>query len=185
MIDILLIVVFGVAVLTGLRRGLIGQVASIAAVVLSIVACRMFGGVLAGAFGFLVPASLECTPMAGFIPAVASNTVIYTAVYYAVKFFAGALRATARMLLMGPLDRVGGAIFSVFKWGFGLSVALNLWLAVCPTSDFVKRSTIGGGVAVENLMELAPWVWGIATDLCAPDSAPAENTQGGSGVVNM
>ena len=65
--------------------------------------------------------------------------------------------------MLGPVDRALGAIFSVLKWGVGLSVVLNLWLALFPKSDFVKESTIGGGIAAENLMELAPWAWGLAT----------------------
>ncbi len=189
MIDIVLIIVFGIAVFTGLRRGLIGQAASIAAVVIAFIACRAFGSAFAGALSFLVPSRLEGTPMENFIPMVISNSLVYLAAYYLVKIIAGAIRATMRMFLMGPLDRVLGVIFAIFKWGLGLSIALNLWLAVFPSSDFVRRSTIGGGVAIENVMEIAPWFWGVASHIILPDDAGSDSSAGNpptqSGVVNL
>lgn len=161
-VDLLLLVVFAVAVFSGLRRGLIGQLGSLAAVVAALVSCRIFGDVLTGWFQGLVPEKLDTTPMATFIPAVASNALVYTAVYYLVKLVAGAARHTVRLMLMGPLDRVLGVIFALFKWGLGASLVLNIWLALYPSSTAVRDSTLGGGVAVESVMELAPWLWGTA-----------------------
>lgn len=161
-VDILLIVVGVVAVFSGLRRGLIGQLGSLAAVVGALICCRMFGNVLTGWFEGLVPDKLDGTAMAAFIPAVASNALVYTAVYYLIKLVAGAVRHTVGLMLMGPLDRVLGVVFALFKWGLGASLVLNLWLALFPTTTAVKDSTLGGGVAVESVMELAPWLWGTA-----------------------
>lgn len=40
-IDILIVIVFGMAVFMGLRRGFIGQLASVAAIVIAVIACRI------------------------------------------------------------------------------------------------------------------------------------------------
>lgn len=161
-VDILLLAVFAVAVITGLRRGLIGQIGSVAALAGGLLACRMFGNVLAGWLTPLVPDDMAGSLTATFIPAVLSNAIVYISVYYLIRLVAGALRMTVKLMLMGPLDRGLGVVFALFKWGLGASVALNLWLALFPGSCAVKESTLGGGVAVESIMELAPWLWGTA-----------------------
>ncbi len=161
-VDTLLLLVMAVAVFNGLRRGLIGQLGSLAAVVGALLCCRIFGNVLTGWFQGLVPDELSCKGLETFLPAVASNAVVYAAVYYLIKLVAGALRHTVRLMLMGPLDRVLGVIFALFKWGLGASLVLNMWLVLFPSSPSVKESTLGGGVAVESVMELAPWLWGTA-----------------------
>lgn len=176
-VDILILAVFVVAVVTGFRRGLIGQVSSIAAVVIGLIGCRMFGSTVSGWFGWMVPDSLESGPMAEFIPAVVANALIYTLVYYVVRIAGKLLRLAAKLLLMGPLDRALGVVFSLFKWCLGLSIVLNLWLALYPDSDAVSKSTVGGGKAVVTVMEIAPWLWGtVSAELAHPDGE-ADDTQ--------
>ncbi len=162
-IDIIIVGVFAFAVVRGLRQGIIGQLGSLAAFVLALIACRAGGQAMADAMGGLVPDSLENTPMGGYIASILGGAIVYGVVYYLVRLVARFIRTVTHALMLGPVDRALGAIFSVLKWGVGLSVVLNLWLALFPKSNFVKESTIGGGIAAENLMELAPWAWGLAT----------------------
>ena len=162
-IDIIIVGVFAFAVVRGLRQGIIGQLGSLAAFVLALIACRAGGQAMADAMGGLVPDSLENTPMGGYVASILVGAIVYGVVYYLVRIVARFIRTVTHALMLGPVDRALGAIFSVLKWGVGLSVVLNLWLALFPKSDFVKESTIGGGIAAENLMELAPWTWGLAT----------------------
>lgn len=162
-IDIIIVGVFAFAVVRGLRQGIIGQLGSLAAFVLALIACRAGAQAMADAMGGLVPDSLENTPMGGYVASILGGAIVYGVVYYLVRLAARFVRTVIHALMLGPVDRALGAIFSVLKWGVGLSVVLNLWLALFPKSDFVKESTIGGGIAAENLMELAPWAWGIAT----------------------
>lgn len=162
-IDIIIVGVFAFAVVRGLRQGIIGQLGSLAAFVLALIACRAGGQAMADAMGGLVPDSLENTPMGGYVASILGGAIVYCVVYYLVRLVARFVRTVTHALMLGPVDRALGAIFSVLKWGVGLSVVLNLWLALFPKSDFVKESTIGGGIAAENLMELAPWAWGLAT----------------------
>lgn len=162
-LDILLLIVFAIAVIRGMRRGLIGQLGSLAAIILAIIVCRATAATAAPAMEFIVPDSLKDSPMGGYISSIAAGALIYVIVYYGVTILSRTFKTLTHALMLGPVDRVLGAIFSLFKWGLGLSVGLNLWLALFPQSRFVKDSTLGGGVAVENVMELAPWLWGVAT----------------------
>ena len=43
MLDILIIAVFIASAVMGYRKGLIGQIGSVAAIIIGILACRMFG----------------------------------------------------------------------------------------------------------------------------------------------
>lgn len=173
-INLLLLAAAVVAVITGFRRGLIGQMGSLAAVVFGLILCRAMGPTVTGWLGFLTPDALLNTPMAGFIPSVVANALIYTAVYYGVRFLASSLRLLAKLMLMGMLDRILGVVFSIIKWTVGLSVALNLWFALFPMSDSVKQSTVCGGAVVEAVMDVAPWMWGIATaQMAEPESTEA------------
>ena len=42
-LDIAILIVFAVSAVMGFRRGLIAQVGSVAAIIIGIIACRMFG----------------------------------------------------------------------------------------------------------------------------------------------
>lgn len=42
-LDIVIIVIFAVSAIMGYRKGLIGQIGSVAAIIIGILACRMFG----------------------------------------------------------------------------------------------------------------------------------------------
>ncbi|MCF0220395.1 MAG: CvpA family protein [Muribaculaceae bacterium] len=153
-IDILIIVVFVASILLGLKKGFIGQLSSVAAIVGALIGCRIFGGVLEP----LMPQEPS------FVAPILSHTLMYVALYFGIKFVAKSLKKVTHALMMGPLDRVCGAIVSVFKWMLGLSLVLNAWLAVFPNSTVVKESTLGGGSAVHTVMEIAPWFWGFAIE---------------------
>ena len=62
-------------------------------------------------------------------------------------------------VLLGPLDRVLGAIIAMFQWFLGLSIVLNVWAAIAPSSSLFHSSKIGSGIALETIMEIAPWLF--------------------------
>ena len=65
-------------------------------------------------------------------------------------------------LALGGLDRLGGAVFSLFQWMLVLSILLNLWQMVKPSTNFLAMSTLGNGHAIEAVMGLAPGLLGWA-----------------------
>ena len=151
-IDILIVVVFVAAAVWGLRKGLIGQLSSLAAIVVSLIGCRIFGGMLEP----LMPQSPS------FVAPILSYTLVYVILYFLIRFLVRSLKTITSALMLGPLDRIAGAVFCGFKWMLGLSLVLNAWVAIFPNSETVKSSTLGGGRAVQCVMEIAPWLWGVA-----------------------
>lgn len=159
-LDIIIIAVAVAAFLVGYKRGIICQLGSLAGLVAAIVACRLFGDVVGAAF---TPESMEGTVFGTYVGKIIGGTIIYIVVYVVVGIIARGLRCIARALRLGLIDRLGGAVLSLLKWTVAMSVVLNLWLALFPSSQPVKSSTLGGGALVKGVMEFAPGLWGVAT----------------------
>jgi uncharacterized membrane protein required for colicin V production len=173
-IDILIVIVFGMAVFMGLRRGFIGQLASVTAIVIAVIACRIFGGVLTDMTINLVPESMRDSAIGHYGAGIISGAIVYVAVYYVVKIIAGMLRIVVKALLLGPLDRLGGVVVAIIKYGLALSIALNLWIAMGGLKAETDNERDKGAEAVARF---APWLWGIATDHIFGSDAPAPETE--------
>ena len=84
------------------------------------------------------------------------------------------LRIVVKALLLGPLDRLGGVVVAIIKYGLALSIALNLWIAMGGLKAETDNERDKGAEAVARF---APWLWGIATDHIFGSDAPAPETE--------
>ena len=161
MLDILIIAVFAASAVMGFRKGLIGQIGSIAAIIIGIVACRVAGP---GVTEWIMPDGDEAVnSMPRYCATMLAYGGVYIVAYYAVILVARMLHTVTHTLLLGPLDRMAGALVSVLKWFMALSVAFNLYTAVFATEPLSSKSNIAGGALVEFKSELAPAAWGAFT----------------------
>lgn len=175
-LEIIIIIVAIGAIVVGFKRGIICQLGSVVGLVAAIVACRLFGDAVASVF---TPEAMENTAFGAYVGKIVGGAIIYIVVYVGVSIVARGLRCITHALQLGLIDRVAGAAMSLLKWGVALSLALNLWLALFPSSATVKSATIGGGGLVKGVMELAPALWGVATQTVFDNS----NNQGDDGVL--
>ena len=124
-LDIVILVIFIIAAILGFRKGFIVQVGSLAAIVIGIVACRMFGSQVVE---LISPSQQEIAEGANGCPSylytIVSYCVIYLVAYYAVILVVKLLKLVVHTVLLGPLDRIGGAIVSVIKWCISQPVSL-------------------------------------------------------------
>lgn len=125
----------------GLVAGIIRQLGSVAALVLGLIAGRLFGADVAAHFGWNV-----------FVCSAAVAIVVYIVVVLLSKL----LRTTIHKLMLGPIDRLLGAVFGVILWLSLSSLALNLLLVFAPDMDFS-----GSQVGMWTL-DFLPWVIGCA-----------------------
>lgn len=153
-IDLLILAIVAAACFQGLRRGLIGQIGSIAAIVVAIIGCRMFGDLLQGCF------SADHPELARLL----SNAVVYVVLYVAVMLVARVLKFAVHAVMLGALDRIAGVAFALFKWVVGLSVALNALFAIAPSAR--PRNSI----ATDAVTAVAPWLWGVYQDYANSDN---------------
>jgi len=126
-IDILILVVAGVAAAMGFARGIISQIGQIAGVIGGIIAARLFGEPLAAFFAGSEPPSA--------IDSVAGYVVVFLAAYFIVWLVARMLRGTVRVVHLGIIDRLAGAVFKAALWLLMLSMVLNFYIIVSGDDD--------------------------------------------------
>ncbi len=160
-LDIIILIIFIVAAVMGYRRGFISQIGSVAAIIVGIVACRMFGTAVSQWF---MP-DVGDSSMAVYGARILGNCLVYVVAYYAVIIVARMLRTVTHAVFLGPLDRIGGAVVSVVKWFLLVSLLLNLYIVLFDDS-FLSTSHLCGGRPVRWIVELAPKVLGALTGSC-------------------
>lgn len=154
-LDIILLIVFVVSVALGFRKGMIVQAGSLGGILLGVLLCHIFGdrcaAMIAGAGE--APTYVDC---------VLANIIMFVVGYLSVRAVAHFCKQLTHALALGGLDRLGGAVFSLFQWMLVLSILLNLWQMVKPSTNFLAMSTLGNGHAIEAVMGLAPGLLGWA-----------------------
>lgn len=159
-IDIIITVVLVASLIYGAIKGLISQIASFGGIVCGIVACRLLGPSVG-------PWLMETLPRTFTNPTTARITgyvLLFLLVYFTIGAIASLTRKFTKALLLGWLDHLLGAVFACFKWMLALSIILNLWHMVSPTSSIFHSSTLMDGDMFPALMKLAPATLGFAID---------------------
>lgn len=156
-IDIILLLIFIVSAWLGYRKGIITQLGSVAAIAVAIIACRMFGATVSDIMFGNHP-EWEASSLSRYGVSIVANCLIYVVAYYAVVLVAKVLKMVSHAVLLGPLDRIAGAAFSVAKYGLLVSLLLNLYIVLFPSTSLISRSHLAGGKAVELVIGFAPWL---------------------------
>jgi len=157
-IDVLMILIFIVSIIYGLRRGVITQLGSVGGVIVGIVACRLFSGALTRFFAGDTPDANDM-----YVCGVFADVLLFIVGYISARLVASLIRSVTRTLRLTVLDRVAGAMFSLFEWFLIFSLLLNIWQAFRPDIDVTAGSRIAGGRAASALKDLAPKVLGSET----------------------
>lgn len=160
-IDIALLIVIALAAVWGFTKGFISQLGSLAAIVVGIIACRMLGP---RAVGLIMPGGAEADSAFTYYAAVAmAYSVIYIVAYYAVLLVARMLRLAVHAVFLGPLDRIGGALFNIAKCLIMVSFLLNIYMVIFPSSRLCESSKIADGRLVTFVTGLGPKIVGAVT----------------------
>lgn len=145
-----LLLVVVVAAALGFRSGIIKQAGAIAAIIIGIIVCRMFGNQATAWVQNIVTAD-NTSPLVTSVLAYAGLFII---TYFVVTLLAGFLHRVVHAVHLGAVDRLCGAAFKVLLWCFVLSIALNVWAAFVPESR-------PDGVWAQRVEALAPMVMGM------------------------
>jgi len=149
--EIFLIIFSLTAIVWGAITGIIAQLGSIAGIVLGVVACRIFGHNAAYWLG-----SLAESGSSRAVLMVLAYVLVFVIAYLAAWALARLVKAAAKKMQIGILDRLCGAVFKLFLFIFCLSLALNLWGAMAP--DMMPK-----GVWAERVCKVAPKILGSST----------------------
>lgn len=161
-IDILILIIFGVAAFFGFTKGFVRQLGSIAGVVAGFIGARLFGSSI-GLHFFAKGEDLEtASSMSIHMAEVMGSIIVFLVLFVGVFIVARLVKGVVSMAGLGIFDRLGGAVFSVVKWFLAFSMLLNLWLFIAPSSELAARSQLLGGSAMEWILKLFPWLMGLA-----------------------
>lgn len=158
-LDLIVFGILALAALWGYSKGLVAQLGALAAIVVGIVVCRLFGPAAVHLANPELGSEASPLPRYGFTILV--YAVLYFVAYYGVILVSRMLKSLIHALKVGPLDRIGGAIFNLGKFLLVISLVLNVYLFVCPDADLCSKSQVAGGKAMEKIISVAPAVLGL------------------------
>lgn len=125
----------------GAWRGCIRQLGSVAAFLFGFLGARVFAPTVASALQ---------------LPQFLCYVVVFALVFMLVIMLARVLHLTVKMLLMGPVDRLLGALIGAAKWLLLTSLLINLFLMCVPESTAFSASF------PQWVMRFAPRLFGLA-----------------------
>ena len=159
-ITIITIIILAAALILGAIKGFIRQLGSFAAVVIGIIACRIFSGQATQLAAKVLGVSPADSALNHYMCAIIGCAGVFLAVWLVVWLIARLIHKVISAVKLGPLNSVAGALFMAFKWMLVLSIAFNAWLAVSPTTRALARPSD----IVEAVESIAPKVLGFIKD---------------------
>jgi membrane protein required for colicin V production len=146
-LDIVILVVLAIAVVTGLKMGLIKAVLLVVGIIVGVVLAGQFSGPLGERLTFI---SSE-----GVAKGVAF-AIIMLAVLAAAAIVAALLTWATRLVMLGWVNRLGGAILGLFLGAFFCGALLAMWVHFLGMADVIADSAIA-----TVLLDRLPMVLGL------------------------
>ena len=147
-LDILLLILIGLAAAKGYKRGAIIEICSLAALFLGVYAAVHFSGMIAGALGL------------GEDRTITSFLITFLIVLVAVHLLARALTELIDLAMLGWANRIAGIGVAVVRSAFMLSIAINLLASYSdgrvPPEEARTGSALYGPVAAFAPLVLPP-----------------------------
>jgi len=134
-LDIVILVVVGIATLLGLRSGLIRAALSLAGVIA--------GVILAGRFYIPLAEQLSFIPQANVAEIVAFAIILIGAMVIA-GILAAILKRAASAVMLGWVNHLGGAVFGFVLGAILCAALLAIWGKFFDVADIISQSGIAG-----------------------------------------
>lgn len=163
-LDLIIVLILIAAALTGYRRGLISQLGAVAAVIIAILMCRVGGEACTEAFAAQVGADDPAQSSWNMYTAgIVANVILFVVTWLVVRILFGFMKRVLHAVLLGPVDGLAGGCFRVLAWGLAISIVLNVWLIISPTSELLMGQRSYGRQLIDTLLGFGPWLWGQLT----------------------
>ena len=145
-LDIIIIVAFVIPLLVGLKQGLIKAALSLAGLIVGVVLASNFYQQVGGALRFIT--NEKIANIVGFI-------IILVVVMIIANVVAALMKYTAKAILLGWVDRLGGAIFGLFMG------ALFMGAILATIVKFFGEGLVTESVLAGILLDKFPIVLGL------------------------
>ncbi|MCP9612589.1 CvpA family protein [Coprobacter tertius] len=144
-----------IGIISGLMRGLVRQIGSLASLVLAIVGSYLFGNftetLLIGLFD--VPLSISHS---------LAYLLTFLVIYLVGRLIAYFCLRVVRWVQLGFLDRLAGAVFSVFKYVLIISIFINIYEFIDRDSHWMSKSKKENSYFYACVREVAPTLFSLA-----------------------
>lgn len=147
LIDIIIFLLLMVAIFKGLRKGLIVAVFSFLAFIIGLAAALKLSTAMASYIGENVTISQRWLPFVAFI-------VVFIIVVLLVRLGAKLLQGAVQMVLLGWVNRIGGAVFYVLLYLFVISIILFYAVQL----SLIKPATIEASITYNYIKPFGPQV---------------------------
>jgi membrane protein required for colicin V production len=142
-LDIVIIIALLVVVFGGLKNGLIKGVVILAGLIVGIV----LAGQYYKPFAEILPFGQE-----GWVD-IAAFVIILLAVMVVAMIAARLLRGVLKVIMLGWLDQLGGAVFGLIMAAFSWGAILAIWVQFLGPNDIVSGSVLAG-----FLLDIFPFI---------------------------
>ncbi len=133
LLDIAIIVIIGIAAFTGLKIGIIKAVLTLAGVIVGVILAGRFYVVLAEQLTFISQDTLA---------RVVAFAIILVGVILVASIIAGVIKWLASIVLLGWVNRLGGALLGLIMGGIFCSALLAIWTKFLGISDLIAESAL-------------------------------------------
>ena len=145
MLSLIICVAVGIGLFWGYRKGIVRQIGSLVAVFVALVVSRIFGDDFTAFIAPLIGASDSpensfcAVPLASFV----AHVLLFIIVWFAVGLLARTLHELIKVVGLGCINSIAGALFMGFKVALIAGILVNLWAVF---GDEASQPEAGGPV---------------------------------------
>jgi membrane protein required for colicin V production len=134
-LDILILVLIAVPAVAGLKFGIIKILFTVAGIIIGVVLAGQFSGSLAGKLTFIDDPGWA---------QIAAFAFIMIAVLILAGVAAGFLSSVLSAILLGWVNRLGGAVLGIVMGGIFCGAILTMWVKFLGIGDTISSSPLAG-----------------------------------------
>ena len=157
-LDIIILICFIPAVIQGIRNGFIAQVISIAALILGVWASARFTPEVSTWLAQYITVSEQVMKVISF-------TAILLMSFLVLALIGKFLEATFKLVMLGWLNSLLGAVFSLIKAGLVIGLVIMAFCSLNNTFNFVSEEVLNESVLFPPLKKMAYTVFPYLKEL--------------------
>ena len=155
-IDISILIIVGAGFVLGIFKGLVRELASLAAIVLGIYGAKLFSSLL-------VPLVVDMLGVSEKVAQPLSYVVLFIAIAVALLILARTVDKVFDAVSLGGLNKFLGGVFGALKYALIISVLINVFEPLNQKFRFMSEEKQQNSVTYRPLLNLAPDLWDEAT----------------------
>ena len=167
--SVILVLVVG-GVVYGFTRGIIGEISTSVGVVLGILVCLIMGDKAVEALRGMC-SGWQKWPMAAETSSAIALGVLFIVVFLACRIVGKFLKGITHTLMLGPIDRLLGAVVGAAVMLLAMSFVLNIYFVSKPDAKLFTPERLESDKPLFITLNTVPWLLGSKTDVA--DALPA------------